>query len=60
MAGAKSHQYHILPPSIWPFIGAVAALALFGGAVMWMHGNQYGPYVTGTGLIAVLFVMFSW
>ena len=60
MAGAKSHQYHILPPSIWPFIGAFAALALFGGGVMWMHGHQAGPYVAGAGLIAVLFVMFSW
>ena len=43
MAGAKSHQYHILPPSVWPLIGAVAALLLFGGAVMWMHDQPYGP-----------------
>ena len=38
---------------IWPFMGAFSALALFGGAVMWMHGNEFGPYVTGAGLIAV-------
>jgi cytochrome c oxidase subunit 3 len=60
MAGAKSHQYHILPPSVWPFIGSMAALALTGGGVMWMHGNASGPYIAGAGLIAILFVMFSW
>ena len=25
MAGHKNHDYHILAPSIWPFIGAVGA-----------------------------------
>ena len=25
MAGHKNHDYHILPPSIWPFTGAVGA-----------------------------------
>jgi cytochrome c oxidase subunit 3 len=60
MAGAKNHQYHILPPSIWPFIGAMAALALTGGGVMWMHGSPSGAYITIAGLIAILFVMFSW
>jgi cytochrome c oxidase subunit 3 len=60
MAGAKTHQYHILPPSIWPLVGAFSALALFGGLVMWMHDNPYGAYVGGAGLIAVLFVMFAW
>jgi len=60
MAGAKNHPYHILPPSIWPFIGALSSLALFGGAVMWMHGHELGSYITIAGLIAVLFVMFSW
>ncbi len=60
MAGAKNHPYHILPPSIWPFIGSWSALFLFGGMVMWMHDNPYGGYVTIAGLIGVLFTMFSW
>ncbi|MFN3388326.1 MAG: cytochrome c oxidase subunit 3 [Allosphingosinicella sp.] len=60
MAGAKNHPYHILPPSIWPFFGSMAALVLAGGAVMWMHDNPYGQYVFWAGLIAVLFTMFSW
>ena len=60
MAGAKNHPYHILPPSVWPLIGAFSALALFGGLVMWMHDNPYGTYVGIAGLIGVLFTMFSW
>jgi cytochrome c oxidase subunit 3 len=60
MAGAKNHPYHILPPSIWPFIGSMGALAMAAGAVMWMHENQFGGYIFGAGLLTVLFVMFSW
>ena len=26
MAGAKNHDYHILPPDIWPVVGAFSAL----------------------------------
>jgi len=60
MAGTKNHDYHILPASAWPLIGSFAALALTGGAVMWMHDNPYGKFVFFAGLIGVLAVMFSW
>ena len=60
MAGAKNHPYHILPPSIWPLIGSVSALALFGGLVMWMHDHVYGSYVFFAGVLGVVFTMFSW
>ena len=60
MAGTKNHDYHILPPDPWPIIGAFSSLALFGGAVMWMHGNPYGMFVTLAGLAAVLVTFYSW
>ena len=60
MAGAKSHQYHILPPSIWPFIGAFTALAMAAGGIRWMHEAAYGGIVFFLGLAGVLFTMFSW
>jgi hypothetical protein len=41
MAHVKNHDYHILPPSIWPLIGAAGAFAMLFGAVNWMHGS--GP-----------------
>jgi cytochrome c oxidase subunit III len=42
MSGAKTHDYHILPPSIWPLIGAISALAMAAGGIMWMHGQPFG------------------
>src|SRR3546814_1560812 len=40
MAGAKNHDYHILPPSFWPLLGAFSALAMAAGGIMWMHGGH--------------------
>jgi hypothetical protein len=49
MAGAKNHDYHILPPSITPLLGSFSALTMFFGLVMWMHPEQfsYGSLVFG-------------
>src|SRR3546814_18708612 len=43
MAGAKNHDYHILPPSFWPLLGAFSALAMAAGGIMWMHGGHLSP-----------------
>lgn len=60
MAGAKNHDYHILPPSIWPFFGSMSALVMASGGIMWMHEAMYGSLVFGLGLLGVLFTMYSW
>ena len=62
MAGAKNHDYHILPPSITPILGSFAALTMFFGLVMWMHPEQfgYGSLVFGLGLLGVLYTFFTW
>jgi cytochrome c oxidase subunit 3 len=58
MAGVKNHDYHVLPPSVWPFVGSVGAFVMLFGAVLWMHGS--GPWLFLIGLTAVLFTMFGW
>ncbi|SDW93479.1 cytochrome c oxidase subunit 3 [Roseicitreum antarcticum] len=58
MAHEKNHDYHILPPSIWPFLGAASGFVMLFGGVMWMHDN--GPWLFLMGLAGVLYVMFSW
>ena len=58
MAGAKNHDYHILPPSVWPLVGSVGGFVMLFGAVLWMHGS--GPYLFGMGFVAVLFTMYAW
>jgi len=60
MAGAKTHDYHILPPDIWPLIGAFSAFAMAAGGIMWMHDIPFGGFVFFAGLSAVLFTMYSW
>ena len=58
MAHEKNHDYHILPPSVNPFLGALAALVMLTGAIQWMHGS--GPYIFLAGFIGVLYVMYAW
>jgi len=60
MAGAKNHDYHILAPSPWPLIGAMAALAMASGAIMWMHSVAHGGWLFLAGVAGVLFTMFCW
>lgn len=58
MAHVKNHDYHILPPSIWPVLSAAGAFAMLFGAVNWMHGS--GPWLFLMGFVAVLYVMYGW
>ncbi len=58
MAHEKNHDYHILTPSIWPFIGAASAFVMLVGAVLWMHGS--GPYAFLVGAAGVAYTMFAW
>ena len=62
MAGAKNHDYHILPPSITPLLGSFSALTMFFGLVMWMHPDQfgYGSLIFGVGAIGVIYTFYAW
>ncbi|MFM9853779.1 MAG: cytochrome c oxidase subunit 3 [Sphingomonadaceae bacterium] len=60
MSGAKNHDYHILPPDIWPLVGSLSAGTMFGGLVMWMHKVPVGTYVGLAGLAGVLLTFYSW
>ena len=62
MAGAApEHDYHLVNPSIWPFIGSMSALVMAAGGIMWMHGGHISPedangggYIFFAGLAGVL------
>ncbi|MFD0980254.1 MULTISPECIES: cytochrome c oxidase subunit 3 [Tropicimonas] len=58
MAHEKNHDYHILQPSIWPFLGAVGAFIMLFGAVLWMHSIT--PFLFFIGLVLVLYTMYAW
>ncbi|MBO0904590.1 cytochrome c oxidase subunit 3 [Jiella sonneratiae] len=70
-AHAKKHDYHIIDPSPWPFVGSIGALIMMIGAVGFMrwHGgldfnilglNLATPWIFLLGLAIVLYTMFAW
>ena len=58
MAHVKNHDYHILHPSIYPFLGAIGAFTMLSGAAHWMKGSS--PLWFLIGLALVLFTMVGW
>src|SRR5210317_489366 len=69
MAHVKNHDYHILNPSLWPLLGAVAAFVMLFGATVAMKGETTilggmitisGPWMALIGFVGVLYVMFGW
>ena len=66
MAGAKNHDYHILAPDIWPFMGALSALVFTSGMVMYMHrASEAFPagtwqIVWGLGIAGLIATFWGW
>jgi cytochrome c oxidase subunit III len=60
MAGTKNHDFHILPASPWPLMGAFTSLVAAAGAIAWMHEVAWGPWVFGLGMATLLYVFFAW
>ncbi|MCF8495588.1 MAG: cytochrome c oxidase subunit 3 [Alphaproteobacteria bacterium] len=61
----KPHPYHLVRPSIWPLIGALAGGIIAAGALMFMHNTELGGVKIGlkgvyVGIVAILLVMFFW
>ncbi|MGE3149559.1 MAG: cytochrome c oxidase subunit 3 [Pseudorhodoplanes sp.] len=60
-AHAKYHDYHLVDPSPWPFVGSVSAFVLALGAILWMHHmTPAAPYVFGAGVLGTAYTMFGW
>jgi cytochrome c oxidase subunit 3 len=53
------HDYHLVNPSPWPAVGAVAAFITAVGAILWMH--QILPvWVMVIGLVGIAYTMYAW
>ncbi len=52
------HPYHLVNPSPWPALGALAAFIITTGAVHWFQGGSYLFMVAG--FLLVLFTMAVW
>jgi cytochrome c oxidase subunit 3 len=63
--GAVKHDYHILPPSPWPFIGSASATMMALGLIAWIKGGVFGIekgqwWLFALGISGVLYTMFGW
>ena len=69
----KPHPYHLVRPSIWPFLGALSGGLLAVGALMYLHdvhlfadpqhnveGFKIGLKGVFAGVLAIIAVMFGW
>jgi heme/copper-type cytochrome/quinol oxidase subunit 3 len=56
----QRHAFHLVDPSIMPFITALSALTLTSGSVMYFHGYTLGLETTFFGFFSVLSCMFLW
>ena len=59
-AHEAKHPYHLVDPSPWPIVGAIAALLAFGGAVMALHDVPGGAVVMIAGMLLIVFTMYAW
>ena len=55
---AHKHPWHLVEPSPWPIVGAISALALTTGTVLFMHG--YGWVLMAIGMFGIPATMFFW
>ena len=67
------HDYHIIDPSPWPFLGSIGALVMAIGGVAWMQSLKSGSlhlfgielaganyWIFAIGLAIVLYTMYGW
>jgi len=60
MSGGHSHSYHLVEPSPWPAVGAMAGFITAIGAIMYMHEMNFGGLIMTVGFLSILFTMFMW
>jgi cytochrome c oxidase subunit 3 len=54
------HPYHLVDPSPWPAAGAIAALTLVVGGLMYMHEIAGGPWVMLAAVAILAFTLVCW
>nr|AAT08560.1 cytochrome c oxidase subunit III [Bipes tridactylus] len=54
----QTHPFHMVDPSPWPLLGAIAALLMTTGLALWFHQGK--TLVLAIGLTVLLLTMFQW
>jgi cytochrome c oxidase subunit III len=67
----KNHDYHIIDPRPWPFLGSVGAFVLAiggiafmryhaGGELVLFRANLTNPWILLIGVMIILYTMYGW
>nr|WAQ70097.1 cytochrome c oxidase subunit 3 [Rhizosolenia setigera] len=57
---STKHTWHLVDPSPWPLVAAIGAFTMTSGGVLYMHNYQGGGSILLTGVLILLYVMFTW
>ncbi len=60
MLSNQRHLFHLVDPSPWPLVCALAAFVMMNGSVMYFHSFSGGNFVMFLGLIFVVLTMIIW
>ena len=57
---STKHTWHLVDPSPWPLVASIGAFTMTSGGVLYMHNYQGGGSILLTGVLILLYVMFTW
>jgi len=60
MLNNQRHLFHLVDPSPWPFLTAIAAFVMMNGSVMYFHSFSGGNFLMFFGLLLVILLMTIW
>ncbi|EKD73936.1 MAG: hypothetical protein ACD_45C00136G0002 [uncultured bacterium] len=52
--------YYLPSPSSWPIKGSVALICVLAGFANWLHGEWFGPYLFGLGILILFYTIYGW
>ena len=55
-----NHDYHLVNPSPWPFVGSISAFVLAIGAICYFRTRTSRPWLMLIGFAGVLYTMYAW
>ena len=56
----QRHPFHLVDPSPWPFVSALAAFSCAIGGILYMHAYKQGSFMLIGSFLILLITMFVW
>lgn len=56
----NTDSYYLPTPSSWPLKACIALFSVMAGAANWLHGEWFGLYLLGFGLLMLFYIAYGW